>query len=163
MKHRLHRQTRLCIARKHFACQLVLATLWIGGLQARPVHTQSLLERIVTVHLDQTDVSTFLSTIEQSTGVHFVYSSKAIGAKRKISVHQNNQKLSVVLESALKPLSIGFRLVENSILLHRSTAPPNISADYSPTAAGSVFLDRAVGGKVTDEKGNALPGVSFGH
>ncbi len=65
-----------------------------------------------------------LNTLEKSTGVDFVYSSKAIGAHRKLSVHQNNQKLAFVLEATLKPMNIGFRLVESSILLHRSVVFP---------------------------------------
>jgi hypothetical protein len=111
MKDRLHYQTWLWVVMKHSVCQFILATFLISALEARDTHAQNLLERIVTIHLDQTDVGKFVSTLEKATGVEFVYSSKAIGANRKLSVHQINQKLSVVLETTLKPMNIGYRLV----------------------------------------------------
>jgi TonB-dependent starch-binding outer membrane protein SusC len=163
MKDRVHCQTWLWVVMKHSAYQFILAALFVGTIQAHHTHAQNLLERIVTVHLDQTDVGTFLSTLEKSTGVNFVYSSKAIGARRKLSVHQNNQKLAIVLETALRPINIGFRQVEGSILLHRSNLEiPAGSEQVNDLGATREIepQDLIIAGTVTDEKGEGLPGVS---
>lgn len=164
MKDHLLCQSWLWVVMKHSLYQLFLAAFFMSAIQARHTHAQNLLERIVTVHFDQTDVSTFLNTLEKSTGVDFVYSSKAIGANRKLSVHQTNQKLAFVLEATLKPMNIGFRQVDGSILLHRSvgTSQP---ADGDPsnsvgTVPASAAQDVTITGIVTDEKGEGLPGVS---
>lgn len=162
MKDRLQYLTWLWIVIKHSVCQFILAALLIGALQAHPTHAQNLLEKIVTIHLDQTDVNTFVHTLKKSTGIDFVYSSRAIGANRKLSVHQNNQKLSVVLENTLKPMNIGYRIVEGAILLHRSMAelPTVQPANLSDPIINNALFDRNITGLVTDESGSGLPGVS---
>ncbi|WAC13283.1 SusC/RagA family TonB-linked outer membrane protein [Dyadobacter pollutisoli] len=164
MKDHLHCQTWLWVVMKHSVYQFILAAFVISAIQAGPTHAQNLLERIVTIHLDQTNVGAFLNTLEKSTGVDFVYSSKAIGAQRKLSVHHVNQKLSFVLETTLKPMNIGFRLVDGSILLHRSwTDSPGADGDpdnFLGAMPATSPPDRTVTGAVTDEKGEGLPGVS---
>ncbi|WP_439581935.1 SusC/RagA family TonB-linked outer membrane protein [Dyadobacter bucti] len=163
MKDRLHYQTWLWVVMKHSVCQFILAALLMSALQARHTHAQNLLERIVTIHLDQTDLGTFVNTLEKTTGVDFVYSSKAIGANRRVTVHQINQKLSVVLETTLKPMNIGYRLVDGSILLHRSVPePPPVSGESlnTPDATETGPPDRNITGSVIDEKGEGLAGVS---
>jgi TonB-linked SusC/RagA family outer membrane protein len=164
MKDHLHCQTWLWVVMKHSVYQLFLAALFVSAIQARDTHAQNLLERIVTIHLDQTDVGTFLNNLEKSTGVDFVYSSKAIGAQRKLSVHQNNQKLALVLETTLRPMNIGFRLVDGSILLHRSAGDSPSTAGDPANILGTItnidLLDLTITGTVTDEKGEGLPGVS---
>jgi TonB-linked SusC/RagA family outer membrane protein len=165
MKDRLHYQTWLWVVMKHSVCQFILATFLISALEARDTHAQNLLERIVTIHLDQTDVGKFVSTLEKATGVEFVYSSKAIGANRKLSVHQINQKLSVVLETTLKPMNIGYRLVDGSILLHKAASEPPASLEEPVNSieqpAESTRTEINITGSVTDEKGEGLPGVSI--
>jgi hypothetical protein len=165
MKDRLHYQTWLWVVMKHSVCQFILATFLISALEARDTHAQNLLERIVTIHLDQTDVGKFVSTLEKATGVEFVYSSKAIGANRKLSVHQINQKLSVVLETTLKPMNIGYRLVDGSILLHKAASEPFPSLEEPVNSieqpAESTRTEINITGSVTDEKGEGLPGVSI--
>ncbi|TLV01310.1 SusC/RagA family TonB-linked outer membrane protein [Dyadobacter luticola] len=164
MKDRLHCQTWLWVVMKHSVYQFILAAFFMTAIQARDIHAQNLLERVVTVHLDQTDLGTFLKTLEKSTGVDFVYSSKAIGAQRKLSVHQDNQKLAYVLETSLKPMNISFRLVEGSILLHRSSAEIPATGGDPESRTGALFgtnpQDINITGTVKDEKGEGLPGVS---
>jgi TonB-linked SusC/RagA family outer membrane protein len=164
MKDHLHCQIWLWVVMKHSVYQIVIAALCMTAIQARPTSAQNLLERIVTIHLDQTNIGTFLSTLERSTGVDFVYSSKAIGAQRKLSVHQINQKLSVVLETTLRPMNIGFRLVDGSILLHKTMDEVAPSAPDDAMIQGTAPLltppDRTITGTVVDEKGEGLPGVS---
>nr|WP_295921901.1 TonB-dependent receptor [uncultured Dyadobacter sp.] len=164
MKDHLHCQTWLWVVMKHSVYQFILAAFVISAIQAGPTHAQNLLERIVTIHLDQTNVGTFLNALEKSTGVDFVYSSKAIGVQRKLSVHHINQKLAFVLESTLKPMNIGFRLVDGSILLHRSMGEPQEPAGEPGSFLGANPAldpqDRTITGSVTDEKGEGLPGVS---
>lgn len=164
MKHRLHSLNWLWILMKHSICQLILTAVLISTLQAHPVKGQNLLEKIVSIHLDHTDINTFVNTLKKSTGVDFVYSSRAIGANRKLSVHHNNQKLSVILDHTLKPMNIDYRLVDNSILLHRSLSEPPSKPDPSINIQHPLIennpIDRNITGIVTDESGMALPGVS---
>lgn len=61
-KDRLHYQTWLWVVMKHAVCQFILATFLISAVQAPTTHVQYLLERIVTIHLDQTDLSNLLKS-----------------------------------------------------------------------------------------------------
>ncbi|NDK40291.1 SusC/RagA family protein, partial [Pseudoxanthomonas gei] len=162
MKDRIHCQTWLWLTMKLSVYQLLFVAFLINAVHAAPTHAQNVLERVVTIHLDQVDIRTFLNTLEKSTGVDFVYSSKAIGAQRKLSIHQNAQKLSQVLDAALKSLNISYRLVDGAILLQRSVTEPT-STDEARQTSETTFqepTDQTISGAVTDESGMSLPGVS---
>ena len=143
-------------------CQILIVAFLTNLVQANPTTAQGVLERVVTVHLDQVDVRTFVNTLEKTAGVNFVYSSKAIRAERKISVHQSAQKLAQVLETVLKPLNISYRLVDGSILLQQTPNEPTPGNADSPKPEATMLApdDQTITGTVSDENGAGLPGVS---
>lgn len=155
-------QARLCFLMKISAYQLFLAVALTGMVHAHPVKGQDMLQQAVTIHLDQVDIRTFVNTLQKSTGINFAYSSKAIGAHRKLSVHVNAQKLSEILESTLRPMNITYRLVDDVILLQRLPANPS-SVSHPDTPVLSELAAKAevtIKGTVFDETGAGLPGVS---
>lgn len=162
MKHLTHCQTWLWRVMKLSVYQILLVAFLTNIVQAKTSTAQNLLEQVVTVHLDQENIRKFVHTLEKTAGINFVYSSKAIRADRKITVHYDSQKLSRVLESALKPLSISYRLVDGTILLQDmlNEFEPNEQDSYKPKADIQSPEDQIIVGTVSDDNGIGLPGVS---
>lgn len=162
MKRCIHSQTWLWLVMKHSLYQILIIAFLGNIVSASPVDAQNVLDKSVTVNLQKVNIRKFLRTIEKSTGIEFVYSSKAIDADRIISVNENGQKLSNVLESVFTPLNISYKLVDGVILLQKRT-PDQSSVNLlrSIPITRPEAATRTITGKVTDEKGDGLPGVSI--
>ncbi len=127
---------------------------------------QEFLNKPVTLKVREVRLYEVLSSIEKQAGVGFVYSSKAIKANRKVSVTANKLRLSELLYQVLTPLEINFRIVEGQIILN--PADPHSQADGTTGSPGQVSESGApvhkslqeIRGRVLDENGEGLPGVS---
>ncbi|MCF0071727.1 TonB-dependent receptor [Dyadobacter sp. CY261] len=121
---------------------------------------QEILERSVTLHAEKSELRDVLSQLEQKADVKFAYSHKAIKAGREVVVHANNQKLSTTLNSLLTPLEITYQVTPSGRILLTASRPPQPKEQSSlPFRSADLFAVR-VNGKVNDEKGEGLPGVS---
>lgn len=118
---------------------------------AREVRTQDLLDHSISIKAENQELRKVLDRIEAIASVKFVYSSNTIQAERKVSVSATDRKLSEVLNVVLRPHNISYRLVGGQILLQSGNAP-------GPQGARKAEVP--VTGRVTDEKGAGLPGVS---
>ncbi|WP_460915671.1 SusC/RagA family TonB-linked outer membrane protein [Spirosoma areae] len=140
--------------------QLVLGLLCSSLVLARPGFAQDVLNRTISIKANGLELREVLQQIERHADVRFVYSTK-IQTTQRVTVQLTNQKLSVVLAEVLTPISIGYEVVENRILLRRavlqrSSLPPTDITQPQVTSA-----DQTITGTVTDEKGVGLPGVSI--
>ncbi|CAG5012039.1 TonB-dependent receptor P3 [Dyadobacter sp. CECT 9275] len=135
--------------------QLMLSAICCGITFARHANGQELLNKEVSLQTEWTEVKSILSQIEKQANVRFVYSTNSIQARKKVSFSANNSKLSVVLDRLLNPLDISYEIEGTRILLQRKTRVISDNTLAAPT------FDRTVSGRVTDEKGEALPGVSI--
>ncbi len=142
--------------------QLVLAALFVSISYATEVSGQELLEKKVSLRVEGKSLKTILTRLETVAGVSFIYSPKATQAERRTSLDVKDKPLGEVLEKLLAPLDIQYRQVGSQIVLS-----PKISSQSSaiPEAvenpARVELVDRTVTGKVTDESGGGLPGVSI--
>lgn len=118
---------------------------------AREVRTQDLLDHAISIKAENQELRKVLDRIEHIASVKFVYSSNTIQAERKVSISATDRKLSEVLNLVLRPYNISYRLVGGQILLQSGNGP---GSEAAPKA------DLPVSGRVTDEKGAGLPGVS---
>jgi len=94
-----------------------------------------------------------LSTIKQQSGYTFLYTDQDLENK-KITVHVKNADIEETLKACFQNLSIDYKIVDKNILLkikQQPEAPPNV------VAAPPVVVT----GKVVDEKGQPLPGVTI--
>ncbi|MCB2409737.1 SusC/RagA family TonB-linked outer membrane protein [Hymenobacter lucidus] len=124
---------------------LVLLSLAVGSrAQARSTDSEPLLTQPVTIQARAETVKSVLSKIETQTTARFQYSSRLIGATRRVSVDIVEQPLATALHAVLDPLRITYELIPSGIIL-------------SPAAA---VVDATVTGRVVDEKGAGLPGVN---
>ncbi len=143
---------------------LLLITGFAGMMYARPVHGQEVLNQRINLVADNKEVKTVLNEISRLTDLKFVYSSQRIPVRQKISVAARNQRLGDVLELCLSPLNILYFVSGNQIVLTRKGEAFNL-AMYITDDPRKFLLDeeapaKTITGKVTDEGGAPLNGVS---
>ncbi len=120
----------------------------VGSAIAKDSNGQAELNARVSIEAQQEKLCKVLSNIERQSKVTFIYSSAIINSDRHVSFSVSNKKLADVLNELLPPLQLTYELAEDVILLKR---------DVKENVELAVVKVR---GKVTDEKGEPLPGVS---
>jgi TonB-linked SusC/RagA family outer membrane protein len=143
-------------------CQILAFAIFGVPLQASVLNGQSILETKITLNAEGQRIKKVLEIIEQQAKVRFIYSPSTIDSKQKVSVRVKDQKLDQLLKTLFQPLSIHYSAVDDRILL--KPAQPEKGAAVSPETGLLDDLpveDRTVKGKVSDEKGDGLPGVSI--
>lgn len=143
----------------------LLICLCLSVSWASDVSAQELLDRRLSLNVHDQKVKTVLSTIEKAASVKFSYSPQVIQSHRKLSYQVQNATLGDVLKTLLPGLRLTYTIVGNQIILRQmsSSEPEAIQAVSSPPDLQSGLdksADQTVSGKVTDEKGAGLPGVS---
>ena len=128
---------------------LVYATLIfsLGTSLASNVNAQVALDKQITINVANNEIGTVLRSIEKQSGVKFTYSSAVIESNRKVSVTATNKTIASVLDEILPQLNLAYQAQGNSqIIITR--------------VASSTVLAQGVKGKVVDDKGETLIGVT---
>jgi len=144
--------------------QLILVGVFVVVANARVTGAQDLLDKKITLNLENVTLHKALETIELQTKIRFAYSSSLIPLAEKVNIKANNQPLVDVLNDLFTDLNIEYQPVKGQIMLKRirkkalSDEIPKISTENLPLESQAMEL--LVRGKITDESGNALPGVN---
>ncbi len=142
--------------------QIIIALLFSGMSLATSVKGQEMLDRRVSVQASGQALGSVLNALEKSAQVKFSYNSRTLDLNHSITVKASNEPLSEVLNRILTPLQINFLQVSNRIVL-RNKAVGHLDPSTTLPALSipaNLALDFNVTGKVTDESGEGLPGVS---
>ncbi|GAB3718054.1 TonB-dependent receptor [Spirosoma flavus] len=141
----------------------------LGSLAyGRDGFAQELLNRPVSIEVEQIDLSVVLKKLERSTKVRFSYVPSLV-RNRKVSLKVHNERLNEVLEKLLSPFQIQFSVSGENIILNKQLDPAGSSQTNSITvqsaegivvATTSVNQDRTITGKVEDDNRAPLPGVN---
>jgi len=114
---------------------------------------QSVLDKTVTIKLNQTPLADALDQIAASTGIRIMYTGNTIDNSLKITLKAKKEKLGDILKKVLVPNQLTYTEIEGSLVV--KTAPkPVEKTDVAP-------LSITVTGRVVDDKGQALPSVSI--
>lgn len=144
-----------------FGFSLLLAAVIHQPISAKPAGKQVLMGRKISLKGSRLKLKSVLTLISKTADVNFTYNSRAIGAERKVDINFHDERLQEVLDRLLKPLSINYFMVDGQILLR----PANVPAPQDKTGIKEdvpVKVEkRSISGKVVNEKGEALPGVSI--
>ncbi|RZA01189.1 MAG: SusC/RagA family TonB-linked outer membrane protein [Sphingobacteriaceae bacterium] len=120
----------------------------LGTSLASNVVAQVALDKEITLNVANREVSRVLADITKQSGVEFTYSSAIIESNRKISVAARNKTIASVLNEILPQLNLAYEASGNSIIITRANA------------AAKAIIAQTVTGKVVDDKGEALIGVT---
>lgn len=137
--------------------QLCLAMLLVTVSHAFTASGQEILDRAITLRMQEVRLQEVLVTLEKSSGVKFAYSSRVIDDDQIVSIHADAQKLSDVLTRLLSPLRISYEYISGRILLFPADQADHRGDALSPAGTMPAL---AVTGTITDETGQPLPGVN---
>jgi TonB-dependent starch-binding outer membrane protein SusC len=136
------------------ALQVMLATLFCLMATAHSNYAQ-LLEREVTIKINNATLEQALHQIEEVAKIKFVYSTNNFNSTQVISIEVEAKSLKYLLHKLLDPLNISFKVheAENSITLKKSKISDKSSPQsFLQSGADSYdsYTNKVVTGIVTD-------------
>lgn len=139
----------------------VFILLFIFTASAKKTNGQDVLDRPVSLSVDNIKIRDVLQKIEKIADVQFVFSSKAIDANRKISFTVTSTKLGEVLNQVILPLHISYKLVNGNIVLFGNYIKATINTiNDGRTLQADELFNHDISGRVTNQKGDPLAGVT---
>ncbi|WP_109697888.1 SusC/RagA family TonB-linked outer membrane protein [Chitinophaga deserti] len=103
----------------------------------------------VTLKAHQTELKSILRSIEDQTGLYFMFNTDIIRLQEKISIHLQAVRLEEALQQLFAARGISWSIMEKAIVLKNSPTVKKLPAA------------RAITGTVTSEKGEPLPGATI--
>ncbi len=104
----------------------------------------------LTISMDKATIAQVLQAIEDQSEFKFFYNNQLIDVTKKVDVEIRRKKIWEVLDNVLPDAGITYRVVGKQIALFQQ-----VSGSGEP-----VIRQQPVTGKVTDESGKPLPGVT---
>jgi len=106
----------------------------------------------VTFSLKNVTIDKVFREIEKQTGFGFLYTKKMLSHSTRISLSVKNEPVTQVLQYCLSGQPLTYKIQDNTIIISSKPllAPPVVALPLPPI----------IHGKVTDDKGNPLQGVS---
>jgi TonB-linked SusC/RagA family outer membrane protein len=134
---------------------IALLLTCVPMLMATTGHGQSAENTKVTLSLKNESLTTALKRIEAQTPFRFVYRNNEVKAINSISLEGKERTVAATLSLILAKTPFRYREINTNILIYK---------DSTSTSAGSqteAAVDHTVRGKVLDETGSPLAGVSI--
>ncbi len=105
---------------------------------------------LVSVKIHQASLVDFFSAISSQTNYEFLYNHDLVSNKKPVSLKVKRKDLKTLLNDVLHQRKLSYQLDDHVIIIseRETEIPPPDNKKYS------------IRGKVVDEKGNALPGVT---
>ncbi|UFH54510.1 SusC/RagA family TonB-linked outer membrane protein [Spirosoma sp. KNUC1025] len=138
--------------------QAFLSVAFATFAHAFEVSGQKVLEQKVTLQLTNADVERVLDKLETVTRIKFMYNPQIFGVERKANYKFQNELLSDVLNRVLSPYQVTYEVFQERIILKRQE--PQSAQPEAQSTLRQEAPKRKITGKVLDEKGAGLPGVS---
>ncbi len=133
--------------------KLAVLLTFLGVFQAS-ASAWSQTER-VSLSMENASIVEVLNKLEKISGYHFIYSLDLVTNKKNISINSYKAPLKKVLDTVLAFNGVGFKLLPNNLIV---VTPPD---EVAPLARMNNILQAfEIHGRVTDEKGIALTGVT---
>jgi TonB-linked SusC/RagA family outer membrane protein len=124
---------------------------------ARESAVQDLLNKKVTLKMENRSLADVLSQIGKQVDITFTYRTKLLPEQPAVSVNYRNDKLADILNQLLTPISVKYRIIGKQIVLTPNEVESNSSAtDVAPDAKADIPIT----GSIVDDKGEKLPGVT---
>lgn len=131
---------------------IVLITVCASALTllAHTSDAQALKEVKISIDVKNEPLANVLSRIEKLTNFHFVYPSIQVKDQQVKKLSVKNATVDQVLKELLAPKNLSFKQLGDNILIDKETKP-KVTRKFNPVN---------ITGKIVDEKGLPLPGVT---
>jgi len=163
MKKTLQIHKLLLTVMKISLTQVFLAIWLMSSAFANDTNAQNVLNQRITLQGKDLGMRNILSQIEKQTDIRFVFSSKLIQSNRKVTVDFQNIQLSKILDNLLKPLQLTYEVSGKLVIINRIAdgTTTNISSSIQKISNSLNIATVSITGKITDESGATVPGVSI--
>ncbi len=134
-----------------FLLQLVMLQL----VNANQSKSQSIEQVKISVGFEQAGLKEIFTTIENKTDFVFIYDARILDSKNTSTINYENEPVIDILREVASDFNLNFRQIKHTIFVKEAeneTRVKEININQQPT--------KEVKGKVVDEQGFALPGVS---
>ncbi len=137
--------------------QLVVSVAFVSSLYANEAKSQNVLQKKFTLSVQNKEIKKVIHEIEKQTRVKFTFSPNAINADRLVSYSAIQKTIEDFLEGLMKPNNIGYKIIDEKIVLYPIKTSPSATFLQAET---EMTIDKVVSGKVMNEKGEPLAGVT---
>lgn len=149
------------IVMKFTIVQSLLPIVFSSCLFANKIEAQSVLDKPVSLKINNVELYKVFNIIEKQTDIRFNYSPNSIDVDKKVTYKANRKRLKTLLDDILPPFSIGYKEVDGQIVLFFNHPPPARGEPQTEfESLESAVADTTISGMVTDESGKGLEGVS---
>lgn len=145
-------------------------------LSARDGHSQTLDPKkiLLSLHVENRPLEEVFRDIEKQTSFRFFYNAGIFDARQAVSLHARGKPLSGILMHLSDETGLEFKQIDNFFSVRPKTfssailpalAPMTLPNSLAPAvnpdhALAGRLLDKAIHGKVVDEQGTPLAGVT---
>ena len=145
---------------------LILSLVLRNEVVAAPGNGEDVLNRKISIAVEQKEIRTILSEISKLAEIKFVYSAQRIPCRKKVSIQAQDEKLGNVLNSLLEPLDVLYYVAGNQIVLTKKGEEELLKLEIKNVSYNddkAIMLGpvpKPITGKVTNDTGDPLEGVS---
>ena len=132
-------------SKRSLVCKLMMMMLLLTHLAFSGENAFS--QQSITVRFEQQSLSEVLNVLKQRTGYEFLYNDEEIKGVTGITRSFSNASLQDILNSCLAGTKYTFKIVDNLIVI-------------TPDDKKDEIKKVTVQGKVVDDRGETLPGVT---
>ncbi|WP_158281233.1 SusC/RagA family TonB-linked outer membrane protein [Dyadobacter jejuensis] len=115
----------------------------------------SALSQKITLSVEKAPMQQVIKMIKKRSGYQFIYNDELLKQAKPVTMNVTGGSIEDVLEECFRQQPFTYELVDKTIVVKPKTAAPKV--DPPATEAPK----KVVNGRVTDEKGEGLPGVSI--
>ncbi|SHH89718.1 TonB-linked outer membrane protein, SusC/RagA family [Chryseolinea serpens] len=141
------------------SCLYLFSVIAFFGMAHAADGNAQVLERKVSVRLENVSLREALQKIESVSDVKFLYQPQIIAASEKVNLTFTDERLADVLKKLLDPLAIRFESEGNQIVLMKQ---PRGALEVEPGPQDNKQpFEVQISGTITDDLGQPLPGVNI--
>lgn len=113
-------------------------------------------ETRVSLDMNNTSLGKVMDEIERQSEFYFIFNQKQINVDRIVDIHLADKMINEILTELFKGSNVKYSVFDNKILL--TTEEPK--GKFKNNGLKSGVLQKVISGKVTNSKGETLPGVN---
>jgi TonB-dependent starch-binding outer membrane protein SusC len=158
MKKELQVHGRLLFIMRVSLLQFLFTLSLLSMANAHELSAQ-VLEKKVSIKLENVTLRAALARIERAAEVKFLYQSQIISSQDRVNVAFNEERLANVLTRILEPRHIRFEADGNQIILTKEAL--GLIKESLRYQDGGIATASLVNGTITGEENEPLPGVNI--
>ena len=150
-----------CIRKKIkiiFLTMKLLSILIFAGSMAVSASTYSQRTKI-DLQFENSSLTEILSSIERNSEFIFVYNANLVNSDIKRSISVKGETIEKVLSILFEGVNVTYQIDDRQVFLHKKEELKNLES-INEGVSGDQNQKKSITGKVTDEKGVPIPGVS---